>query len=311
MFEVIILGTGSAIPAFGRHLSGQIVVYHHRLYLIDCGEGTQFQLNRYRVPIKRLDAIFISHLHGDHVLGLPGLLSSMSLGGRTKLLPIIGPEGIKELVETQLRLTHGFLTYPLEFREISRTDESQIVFQTSALRVKTIPLHHRIPCIGFRFDETLQKRKFLVQHAYALNIPKEYFHLIKQGVAFTLPDGRKIEPEDCLGEPNELNSYAYCSDTRFAPEIVPFIEKVSLLYHEATFLQSQIIQAEATAHSTAFEAGKIASMAGVDAMLIGHFSARYKEPSDLLDEARTVFPNTYLAIEGKTYPVPYEESDLS
>ena len=310
MLEVCILGTGSAIPAFGRHLSAQVVNYHHRIYLIDCGEGTQFQLNRYRIPVKRLDAIFISHLHGDHVLGLAGLLSSMSLAGRTKALPIIGPEGIKDFIEMQLRYTHSFLSYNLEFRELCQPETPQVVFQTASLRVSTVPLFHRIPCVGYRFDEIINKRKFLVENAYRQNIPKEYFHLIKQGNWITLPDGTQIDPESCLGDASEPASYAYCSDTRFEPKIVPFIKDVSLLYHEATFLNANQMQADATAHSTALEAATIARDANAGALILGHFSARYKELYEFLAEARTAFPKTYLAVEGKVYPIPYVETDI-
>lgn len=379
MFDFTVLGTSSATPAFGRHLSAFIIQYNHRLFLLDCGEGTQFQFNRYKISHRRLEAIFISHLHGDHILGLPGLLSSMSLSGRSKLLTLIGPKGIKDFIKIFCKLTQTFLTFKLTIIEIEKIGTeidihssefiSEIDFESDSgafysgevllnsnthneiisefvkdkkddlkdkkddlvlipetnidketlrkvlysrlgIEVSCFPLEHRIPCFGYFFREVDKKRKFLVQNAYELNIPSDYFHLIKKNIPVELPDGRIIDPESCLGNFPELFSFAYCSDTCFFEKLPVYIKNVYLLYHEATFLEENEKQAKASAHSTAKEAALIAKEADAQCMIIGHFSARYKDLQKFLDEARTIFPKTYLSVEGKTYLIPYHEERI-
>lgn len=303
-FRVLILGASSAMPAFGRLPSAQAVVHNERVFLIDCGEGTQFQLLRYKVKLARLDAIFISHLHGDHVLGLIGLLTTLSLCNRQKPLTLVGPEGLKKYIEVQLALTQSVLLYPLELLEISEGTELALVFENNSLTVSAFPLRHRIPTFGYRIDEKPKRRPFLFYEAKAAEIPSEYFALIKNEIDITLQDGSRLTSNDFLGERPPSYSYAYCSDTRYFMELADVVKGVTQLYHEATFLHENIARAEETFHSTALEAASIAQKAGVQRLLIGHFSARYRTLSPHLMEARAIFPNTQLALEGKVFALP-------
>jgi ribonuclease Z len=302
MFQVWVLGCSSATPAFGRHLSAQVVEHHQHLMLIDCGEGTQFQMNRYRLRLHRLDVVFVSHMHGDHVFGLPGLLTSLSMLGRNKPLHLVGPVGIKQWLESTFSASYSTLLYPIIYTELEPVDSPQQVYETSHLVVECFPLYHRVPCFGYRFAEKPKKRKLMIHLVRQANIPKEYFHLVKQGHSFYLEDNW-IDAQQFLGAPDPSFSYAYCSDTRYAPEIVPFITDTTLLYHEATFLSTLQNNATATAHSTAAEAAQMALQANVAQLLIGHFSARYPDLKAHLAEAQQIFPATELAMEGKCYAI--------
>jgi ribonuclease Z len=300
-FRVTILGSSSAIPAFGRNPSGQFLLHHDRGYLIDCGEATQMRIQQYRQPLRRLDAIFITHLHGDHVLGLIGLLSSMSVNNRLEPLTLIGPVGIKEFIDLNIRLTHSFLRYELHITELSNPDFTQAVFETEHLSVFPLPLQHRIPTVGFLFREKPRRKKFIASKAFADEVPPSHFHLLKQGMDAVLADGRKVLAEDYLAPPDPSLSYAYCSDTAYTESLIPFIQGTNVLYHDATFLAALSDRAEETAHSTAAQAAQIAELAGVETLLLGHFSARYRDLDDHLFEARAIFPETYLALDGYTF----------
>ncbi len=303
MFQVQTLGTSSALPIPGRGVSSQVISYNDKHYLIDCGEGTQTQMMRFKTKMHRIEAIFISHLHGDHILGLPGLLSSFSLEGREKPLKIHAPANVRSLLDTVFQLTMSYLSYPIEIIPLEDFYVGQTIFQTDSLAVKLLPLKHRIYCRGFLFYEINKKPKFDFYKAKELDIPNNYFHLLKLGNNITLDDGRYILAEQVLNPPDLPKSFAYCSDTAYYPELVPHIQGVNLLYHEATFAQSEQKRATETAHSTATEAATIAQHANVKQLLLGHFSARYKDLSVLLNEAKSVFPNTYLANDGEIYPV--------
>lgn len=301
MFTVRILGSSSATPAFQRFTSAQVINYNDRYYLIDCGEGTQMQLQKYRIKYSRIDALFISHLHGDHILGVPGLLASLSIFERTNPLPIFAPRGLEEILKIIFHYSDTLLKYELQFHALEDTEPGDIIFETDRLEVSTVPLVHREFCRGFLFQEKPKRRKFNFYKAKELQIPKEYFHLLKQGNDIHLPDGRDIPADEVLFPPEDPLSYAYCSDTRFNEDYINYINNASVLYHESTFLDALQKRAEQTDHSTALEAGRAARLAEVGKLLIGHFSARYKDLNPLLDEARSEFANTDLATEGKLF----------
>ena len=300
-FSIQVLGTSSATPAFSRLPSAQVLNYNDRYYLIDCGEGTQMQFLRYGLRYARLDAIFISHLHGDHILGLPGMLASMSILERTEPLHIYGPRDLQELLTTIFRLSDSYIRYELVFHALDDYAPGEVIFETEKLQVTSIPLDHRTWCRGFIFREVHKRRKFNFHAAKELEVPREYFHLLKLGNDVTLPDGREIRCEYVTYPPDEPLSYAYCSDTRYNEELAPWVEKVTLLYHEATFTEGFAKRAADTYHSTARQAATIAQMAGVRHLLLGHYSARYRDLTPLLQEARAVFPHTDLAYEGNHY----------
>lgn len=305
MFHVQILGTSSAIPIPGRGTTSQVLTYNDKHYLIDCGEGTQTQMMRFKTKMHRLDALFISHLHGDHILGLPGLLSSFSLEGREKVLKIHAPAAVKTLLDTVFQLTYSYLSYPIEIIPLEDFQVGDVIFSTNSLEVRLLPLKHRIYCRGFLFSEINKKPKFDFYKAKTLDIPNNYFHLLKLGNDITLENGTFIKAEQVLNPPDLPKSFAYCSDTAFYPDLIPHITGVNLLYHEATFANDQQKRAKETAHSTAEQAATIAQQAAVKQLLLGHFSARYKDLSLLLNEAKVIFPNTLLANDGETYPINY------
>mgnify|MGYP006288147733 CR=1 FL=1 len=300
MLRAHILGTSSAVPAYGRHPSAQILEHNDRYLLIDCGEATQFQLQRYKFRLRRLDAIFISHLHGDHVYGLPGLLSSMSMGSRSAKLEIIGPVGIAKFIQNALSATDSHLSFQLAFNELP-TNHTGEVYSKRGLAVNCFPLKHRVPTFGYRFQELRKPRRFLVERAQALDIPPKFFRLLKQENSVKLSDGRTIEPNDVLGERPPSFSYAYCSDTLFHRPIIAHIKGVDGLYHEATFLHELLHRAKSTKHTTAKQAGVIAREADVGQLILGHYSARYPKLDQLLAEARTEFEHTELGKEGRVF----------
>ena len=301
-FELTVLGNNSAIPAYKRHLSSQVLYMRERLFLIDCGEGTQMQMMQYKIRMQRIERIFISHLHGDHVLGLPGLLMTMSLNQREKELWIYGPEGLAEFIEFSLKTLEGFLTYPLHFVTVN-PKEHYCLHQDQDLEIWTLPLEHRMPCSGYLFREKLGTRRMRKEQIEALQIPNDAIMSIKKGADWQDAQGIWHENETLTLPPRAPRSFAYCSDTSFKPELVPWIQGVDLLYHEATFMRGLEEQALQTGHSTAWQAGEIARLAEVRHLLIGHFSARYGDLSPILEEARAVFPHTSLAMEGKVFYV--------
>jgi ribonuclease Z len=301
MFDVHILGSSSATPAYSRFTSSQVVNYNDRYYLIDCGEGTQMQLQKYHVKYSRIDGLFISHLHGDHMLGAPGLLSSLSIYERTKPLPVFAPRGLLEILEMVFRYSDTVLRYAIEFHALEDFAPGEVIFSSDRLEVVSIPLRHRSFCRGFLFRERNKRRKFDYFKAKSLDVPKEYFHLLKQERDVTLPDGRTILADDLLFEREALHSYAYCSDTMPDPALIDYIHEVTLLYHEATFSDDMRDRAYETHHSTARDAGLAARNAGAKRLIIGHFSARYRDLDPLLKEAMAEFPNTELALEGRVF----------
>jgi ribonuclease Z len=301
-FELTILGTSSATPTSKRFPTAQVLNVSERLFLIDCGEGTQIQLRRYHVRFQRINHIFISHLHGDHFFGLMGLISSLHLLGRQKKLTIYSPKGLQEIVELQLNYTGTILSYEIGWVELD-TVKPQKIYEDSQVEVQTIILHHRIACCGFLFREKEKPLSLIKEKLQEYGVPVVMYHQLKRGENIMLEDGRKIDYKELTRERIKPRSYAYCSDTRFNLKVAEAVKEVDLLYHEATFLHALLDRAEKTAHSTALEAGKIASVAKVGKLLIGHYSVRYNDVEPLLAEARTEFPETHLSEEGMTLSV--------
>ncbi|MFI5219292.1 MAG: ribonuclease Z [Bacteroidia bacterium] len=301
-FEVTVLGSSSATPIYNRHPTAQVLNVRERFFLIDCGEGTQMQLVKYKIRYQRISHIFISHLHGDHYLGLMGLLSTMHLQGRTTELHLYGQQELMDILELQLRLSNTILRYNLIFHPV-RHYTNNVIFEDEDLQVKSIVMNHRIPCTGFLFREKPKPRKLLMNKIQQYNIPFVFFNGIKNGEDYEDDFGTIIKNEE-LTIPSLLpRSYAFCSDTMYDENIINEVRNVDLLYHETTFLHDMIDRATATYHTTSLQAAELAKKAEVKKLLIGHFSARYKNLEPLLIEAKTVFANTELALEGNKFEV--------
>ncbi len=301
-FELTILGSSSATPTYNRHPTAQVLNVRERFFLIDCGEGTQSQLSRYKLRYNRIGHIFISHLHGDHYLGLMGLLSTMHLQGRTAELHVFGQQELMDVIELQLRLSHTLLRYNLIFHPV-KNYSGAIIFEDQDLTVRSIVMNHRIPCTGFLFREKPKPRKLLMNKMQQYNIPIRYFSDIKAGADFESDQGIIIPNSELTASSGLPRSYAFCSDTLYDEQIADEVSGVDLLYHESTFMHDLLDRAKSTFHSTALEAANIACKAGVGKLVIGHFSARYKDLNPLLEEARSVFPETELALEGRVFKV--------
>jgi ribonuclease Z len=299
-FEVTILGSSSATPIYNRNPSAQALNINERLYLVDCAEGTQQQMLHFGIKASRIDHIFISHLHGDHYLGLVGLLSSMHLNGRTKSLTIFAPPHLKEIVNLQLKYSETELQYNIEYVD-THTNKPEVILDNQDMTVETIPLDHRIECTGFLFKQKKRNRKLIKEKIEELNIPVEYYTALKKGVDYIANDGTVYKNETLTTSPEEPKSYAYCSDTLYNEKYFEQISNVSLLYHESTFLNDMLERAQSTYHTTALQAGQVALKTGAHRLLLGHFSARYKTLNELLEEAQSIFPDTDLAVEGKTF----------
>jgi ribonuclease Z len=299
-FEVTILGSSSATPVYNRNPTAQLLNCNEKFYLIDCGEGTQQQLIKYGFKASKIDYVFISHLHGDHYFGLIGLLSSLHLNGRVKPIKIFAPEPLQEILALQFKYSETVIRYPIEF-VVTQANESVQIFENTDLVVDSFVLNHRIPCTGFKFTQKKRLRKLIVEKLEEEQIDIEYYPLLKRGVDLNLPDGRVILNKDYTTDSDTPKKYGYCSDTLFDETYFNNIADCDLLYHEATFLHEMLDRANITHHTTALQAGEIAKITGAAKLLIGHFSSRYKTLQPLLDEAKSVFENTELAIEGNTY----------
>ena len=302
IFEVHILGCGSALPTTRHNSSSQVVRVGNKQYMIDCGEGTQLQLRKSHIPFSFIDHVFVSHLHGDHCFGLIGMISSFGLLGRTTPLHIHADPMLKELMQPQLEFFCKDLKYKVVFHDIDATKHA-LIFENNAITVHTLPQKHRIPCCGFLFKEKPKKRHLRKEMIERYNIPEYRRRGIKEGEDYTTPEGETI-PNSILTSPADASrSYAYCSDTLPCPANCPLIENVDLLYHEATFAQSEAQRAKATFHTTAKDAAGIAKQANAKKLVIGHFSSRYDDESLLLAEAQEIFPNTELAKENAVFKI--------
>lgn len=296
-FQVHIIGSGSAAPSKGRHHSSQVVKVEHRHYLMDCGEGTQFNLVAHGVNLHKIEAIFISHLHGDHCLGVVGLISSMGMMGRQKPLHIFAPFGLSEIITTHFRISGTVLEYPLHVREF-RTEKKELLFEDDKIRVFTFPLRHGVPTQGYLFEEQ-PKPLGLVKHKLPADILIQEMTLLKSGQDVKDENGNiKYAVQDFTYPLGKATSYAYCSDTEYLEEIAEYVKKVDVLYHETTYVEKHREKAVKNKHATAKEAALIAKQAQVGQLLIGHLSSRYDDFVDHLAEARAVFLNTEPALEG-------------
>ena len=298
MFGVTILGNNSAIPSNDRHPTAQVVTIDDQLLLLDCGEGTQMQFNRYKIKRIKITYIFISHLHGDHYFGLIGLITSMGLLNRLDDLHIFGPAELKNIIEIQLDAAAIILPYHITFHSLT---ETTTIVDEKKFTVSCFPAQHRIECWGFVIREKKNPRKIDKDKVVDRDIPKSYYEELKKGHNYITKEGITIPNEELTIENTPCKSYAFCADTRYDESIIPFIKDVTLLYHETTYLKDQTERAFERFHSTTHQAATIALKANVKQLVIGHFSSKYDNLSFFLNEAKEIFPHTALALEGTTF----------
>jgi len=297
-FDVNILGCGSATPTL-RHLpTAQVVNFRSKLFLVDCGEGTQLELRRRRLAFQKIGHIFLSHLHGDHCFGLIGFLSTLGLTQRGGEIVVHAHGDAERIFRPQLDYFCRDLPYTIRIEPFVPS-RSEIIYEDRTLKISTIPLRHRVPAAGFLFEEKERERHLNAEMVRKIGVPLAYYRLIKQGADWTDPEtGRRYANEVLTFPPTPSKKYAYCSDTAYNERILPLIEGVDLLYHESTYMHDLAPLAHARWHSTSVQAASIARMAGVKRLCIGHYSARYESLDAMLAEARSVFPETILAQEG-------------
>lgn len=298
--NLTILGCHSATPTASRHPTSQVLEIRGHLFLIDCGEGSQVQLRKSSVRFSRIKYIFISHLHGDHFFGLPGLVSTFMLMGRETELHIYGPKGIKEAILLLLKLGNAYTAFPLYFHELDQK-VPELIFEDDKVTIETIPLEHRVYTNGYLFREKLRDRKLDVDAARAANIDLAYYNIIKSGVDVENRDGKLIPNSEITFDPPPAKSYAFVSDTVYKPDIVPQITDVTVLYHESTFLEEHAHLCDRTKHSTAKQAASIAKEAEVGTLILGHYSKRYGNLNRFKEEAEEIFPNVLLAEDEKVF----------
>lgn len=301
-FKVTILGSSSAIPTAVKYPTAQVLNVEERFFLIDCGEGTQIQLRKYRFRLARINHIFISHLHGDHYFGLIGLLSTLSLLGNKNDIHIYAPPDLKTLIKGQLAYIRGELEFGVFFHPLT-FHEPQIIFNDERMVVTSFPLRHSVPTCGFLFREKQKLPNMDKEMIAKYGIPIKAIPGIKEGSDFITGSGQVIPHEELTIPPRPSRTYAFCTDTAYHEPLIDIVRGVDLLYHESTFQNDKKKMAGETLHSTAEQAAAIARQAGVKKLLIGHFSNRYKKTDGFLKEARAVFPKTYLAEEGRTFRV--------
>ena len=296
-FEIHILGCGSALPTTRHNATAQVVKIGNKQFMIDCGEGAQLQLRRQHIHFSFINHIFISHLHGDHCFGLIGLISTFALLGRTAPLHIYADHNLERVMKPQIDFFCKGMNYPLFFHSIDAT-KREIIFEDNTITVETIPLKHRMPCCGFLFREKPKRRHLIGDAVNFYNIPAYMRQAIKDGADYTTPDGETIPNSRLTKDADRSRSYAYCSDTAPCDNSLQ-LKDVDLLYHEATFADSEKERAAQTMHSTARQAAQVAAAAGAKRLLIGHYSSRYETVDTLLEEAQELFPATIAANEGE------------
>ncbi len=301
-FDVTVLGCGSATPTMRHAPTAQVVNHNEQLYLLDCGEGTQLQLRKYKVKFQRINHIFITHLHGDHFLGLSGLISTMHLLGRTRDLNIYAHRDLQKVTELQLEVSHATLKYTIIWHELN-FKEKQLLYENDQLFIESFPLSHGIKCCGFQISEKSKSLNMRPQVIDKYQIPVPRIRQIKQGADYTLSNGEIVPNSALTLPPSPVRSYAYCTDTAYQKKTAQFVEGVDLLYHESTFLETEATRAKGTHHSTAKVAAQVAAEAGAKRLMLGHYSARYRNDDEFLVEAKPVFLETILADEGLTVSV--------
>jgi ribonuclease Z len=300
MFGVTILGNNSALPAFDRHPTAQVITMDEHLFLVDCGEGTQTQMTKYKIRRSKINHIFISHLHGDHYFGLIGLITSMGLLGRLQELHLFAPAALKEIIDLQLKVADTKLPFTLHFHSLQ---EEGIIMADNKVEISCFKVYHRIECWGFSFRQIKPLRRINPEKAKSYDVPSSFFEKLKWGQDYIAKDGSLIKNEwvtDALPKPK---AYAYSADTIYDERIIEKVRNVNLLYHEATYLKDLEDRATKRFHCTAAQAATIAQKATVQKLLLGHFSSKYETLEGFEQEAREIFPNAELALEGVTYHV--------
>jgi ribonuclease Z len=300
LLALTILGNNSAIPAYGRNPTAQVIQTSEENYLIDCGEGTQLQLTKCNIKKSKINKIFISHLHGDHYYGLIGLISSMSLLGRTNDLHIYAPSLLEQIIQLHLEAANTTLSYKLYFHPLKEEGE---IANDKKITVKAFKVNHRIECYGFLFTEKKNPRKIILEKVKAYEIPEAYYGELQKGKDYTTKKGTIISNEDVTEPSTAARCYAYCADTIYDETIVDKIKGAHVIYHETTYLKGLEEKAALRYHCTTLQAGNIAKLAGVEKLLIGHFSSKYELLDDFLTETKSVFENTELALEGACFKI--------
>ncbi len=301
-FSVTILGNGSAVPAVGKHHAAHALNMHEQFYLIDCGEGTQLRLMECGINPMKINAVFITHMHGDHMLGLLPLLSTLGMMGRKTPLRVFGPAALEKLLATGFELMGLNLEYEIHFQTVDPTANAMI-YQTRIMEVWSVPLRHRVPCAGFLFREKEPELNVLKHQIVRYGLSIAQIVAAKRGEDVVLEDGSRLASGELTYAPWTPRSYAYLSDTLPSGKAARIVSGVDLLYHEATFAGNEKVLARETGHTTSLQAGEMALKAGAGHLLIGHFSTRYKDPGVLMDEARTIFHNTDIAREGEIFAI--------
>ncbi len=300
MLSVTILGNNSAVPAFNRHPTSQVVSHDGNNFLVDCGEGTQIQMIKYKIRRGKISHIFISHLHGDHYFGLVGLLNTFGLLNHIQELHVYGPAPLQQIIEMQMKVAETILPYPLFFHILSR---HEVLVDNNRIRITAFPTTHRIECYGFLFEEKEGKRKLLIDKVRKLDIPLSFYSSLQEGLDYITPRGQVIKNDLVTTASERGKKYAFCADTRYDEGMIKYIYGADMIYHEATYLDNMKEKATERFHCTTKQAAEIARKAMVKKLLIGHFSSKYNTLEQFEMESKEVFPNTELAIEGVTYEV--------
>ncbi len=297
MFGLTILGNNSALPAYNRHPTSQVLTLNDQLFLIDCGEGTQMQMSLYKIRRGKINHVFISHLHGDHYFGLPGLITSFGLLGRMSDLHLYAPSALQPILDALLNCADTWLPYKLHFHTL---ENNPVLINEDSFSVECFKVFHRIDCWGFLFREKRNPRKINVEATEKYNVPVAYYNRLKHGEDY-VHDGNVIANNELTVANKPSLSYAYCADTLYNESLVEVIKDVNTLYHETTYLKDKQEKAISRFHSTTIQAAQLAKLANVQRLLIGHFSSTYEKLEEFLVEAQQVFPSTQLALEGQTY----------
>jgi ribonuclease Z len=300
MLSVTILGNNSAVPAFNRHPTSQVISHDGNNFLVDCGEGTQIQMIKYKIRRGKISHIFISHLHGDHYFGLVGLLNTFGLLSHKQELHVHAPAPLQQIIEMQMNVAETVLPYPLHFHTLTK---AEVLVDTDKIRVSCFPTTHRIECYGFLFEEKEGKRKLLIDKIRKLSIPLSFYSSLQNGLDYINTKGQIIRNDSVTASPERGKKYAFCADTMYDENIIQYIYGADMIYHETTYLDNMRDKAHERFHCTTKQAAEIARKAMVKKLLIGHFSSKYSVLDQFQEEAREVFPNTELAIEGNTYEI--------
>lgn len=300
--KLTILGNNSAIPGNDRHPTAQIIDIHDQQFLADCGEGTQIQMQRYGIRRKRINYIFISHLHGDHYFGLIGLLTSMGLMGRIAPLYLFGPPALKAIIDLHLSVANTVLPYEIHFTGL-KENASEVLVDTKYFRVQSFPTDHRIPCHGFLFTSKSSGRKIVPEKCREYEIPSAFYRYLKEGEDYTRKDGFEVKNEWVTEDAKKEKRYAYCADTKFTLSFLEYIKGADAIYHESTYLHDLKERAEERFHTTAHQAAELALAAGVGKLILGHFSSKYAVLDGFYEEASVIFPNTEVSVEGVSYEI--------